>query len=138
MTREDLIEKYVSAHAECRWMDAGDLDDLLHSFVKELDSLGLPESLEDAAWQYAEQEIKTWGSNEPDERKEIHDDFIAGAKWSRSRVFKYSIDELDVKEDAAGYPFVRLGTLELYDYSKNEPLAKKGDKVKVIVIPEEK
>jgi hypothetical protein len=80
MTREDLIEKYVSAHAECRWMDAGDLDDLLHSFVKELDSLGLPEGLEEAADKYAH----SLGYDEEKERMEIasaKEDFIAGAEW---------------------------------------------------------
>ena len=37
MNAEDLIEKYVACHAECRWMNACDLDDLLHEFVAELE-----------------------------------------------------------------------------------------------------
>jgi hypothetical protein len=41
-----------------------------------------------------------------------------------------------VKIDAGGYPYVDR-TIELYDYEQDIPLAKRGDKVKVIVIKEE-
>jgi hypothetical protein len=37
--------------------------------------------------------------------------------------------EVDVKEDAGGYPFINK--IELYDYDKDEPLFKAGDKVVV-------
>lgn len=40
-----------------------------------------------------------------------------------------------VKEDACGYPYIPV--IELYDYDNDVPLAKKGDKVKVIIIKEE-
>lgn len=33
MTTGEIIDKYVEAHAECRWMDAGDLRDLLNAFA---------------------------------------------------------------------------------------------------------
>ena len=36
MKQEDLIDKYVEAHADCRWLDAGELRDLLNSFANEL------------------------------------------------------------------------------------------------------
>lgn len=36
MTKEELIDKYVAAHAECRWLDAGELRDLLNQFANEL------------------------------------------------------------------------------------------------------
>lgn len=41
--------------------------------------------------------------------------------------------ERTVKVDAGGFPYI--GEIELYDYDADKPLAKKGDKVKVIVIP---
>ena len=37
--------------------------------------------------------------------------------------------------DAGGYPYIPQ--MELYDYDKNIPLAKEGEKVKVIVIKED-
>ena len=40
-----------------------------------------------------------------------------------------------VKIDAGGYPYVD-STIELYDYDKDIPLAKRGDKVKILVIRE--
>jgi hypothetical protein len=36
MTTDQIIDKYVEAHAECRWMDAGYLRDLLNAFVQDL------------------------------------------------------------------------------------------------------
>ena len=36
--------------------------------------------------------------------------------------------ELEVKEDAGGYPYIDKH-IELYDYDTDTPLAKKGDKV---------
>lgn len=38
MTTDEIIDKYVEAHAECRWMDAGDLRDLLNAFAKEIEA----------------------------------------------------------------------------------------------------
>lgn len=34
---QDLIEKYVSNHADCRWLDASELEKLLNDFVVEYD-----------------------------------------------------------------------------------------------------
>ena len=41
----------------------------------------------------------------------------------------------EVKVDAGGYPYI--DATELYDYDKDMPLAKEGDKVKVIIIKED-
>ena len=38
MTTDQIIDKYVEAHADCRWMDAGDLRDLLNSFTKDINA----------------------------------------------------------------------------------------------------
>lgn len=43
--------------------------------------------------------------------------------------------QLIVKEDAGGYPYIPI--IELYDYEKDIPLAKVGDKVKVLIFKEE-
>ena len=43
--------------------------------------------------------------------------------------------EREVKVDAGGYPYI--DATELYDYDKDVPLAKKGDKVKVLFLREE-
>lgn len=40
--------------------------------------------------------------------------------------------EREVKEDAGGYPYI--DATELYDYENDKPLAKAGDKVKVVFI----
>ena len=38
MTTDQIIDKYVEAHAECRWMDAGYLCDLLNAFAQDLNN----------------------------------------------------------------------------------------------------
>ena len=40
--------------------------------------------------------------------------------------------EREVKEDAGGYPYI--DATELYDYDNDKPLAKAGDKIKVVFI----
>lgn len=40
--------------------------------------------------------------------------------------------EREVKEDAGGYPYI--DATELYDYENDKPLAKAGDRVKVVFI----
>lgn len=57
-----------------------------------------------------------------------------GAKWQKQQMMSKAIVR-KVKVDAGGYPYI--DTTELYDYNKDIPLAKEGDKVKVIVIKED-
>ena len=54
------------------------------------------------------------------------------AQWQKEQITKNAIDAT-VKVDAGGYPYIDA-TIELYDYDKDEPLAKAGDKVKILVI----
>ena len=61
--------------------------------------------------------------------------FKAGAQWQKNLLLQNAIDAT-VFEDAGGYPYVNK-TIELYDYDKDIPLAKAGDKVKIIVIKED-
>lgn len=60
MTTDQIIDKYVEAHAECRWMDAGDLRDLLNAFVQDLNNAqGITEAakvLVDSVEKYVRQE----------------------------------------------------------------------------------
>lgn len=60
--------------------------------------------------------------------------FKSGAKWQIARLMKDAID-VTVHIDAGGYPYIPQ--IELYDYDKDVPLAKEGDKYKVILIKEE-
>ena len=79
--------------------------------------------------------------------------FKAGANWQEEKdneekvlIYKHGFDDckeqmikdaLDavVKIDAGGYPYIPQ--MELYDYDKDIPLAKEGDKYKVILIKED-
>ena len=151
MTREDLIEKYVSAHAECRWMDAGDMDDLLHSFVKELDSLGIPESLEEAAKEYAILPMDV-GEGKVCIDKKVKRAFIAGAEYQRKQ--DQSLIELaedhamlagmnkmkkEMMEKAVGGRYMKADGkvyVESWLLDIDPDSVKAGDEVRLIVIPE--
>lgn len=60
--------------------------------------------------------------------------FEDGAKWKKEEMMKGAIDAV-VHIDAGGYPYIPQ--MELYDYDKDIPLAKEGDKYKVVLIKEE-
>ena len=53
-----------------------------------------------------------------------------------NRLKSYVI-ERTVKVDAGGYPHIDLESIELYDYDKDECLAKEGQKALVIIILED-
>jgi hypothetical protein len=57
--------------------------------------------------------------------------FISGAKWQINKMME-DATEATVHIDAGGYPYIPQ--LELYDYDKDVPLAKEGDKYKVVLI----
>ena len=56
------------------------------------------------------------------------------ANWQKERMMKDAIDA-EVKVDAGGYPYIPQ--IELYDYDKDIPLAKEGDRYKVVLIKED-
>jgi hypothetical protein len=58
-----------------------------------------------------------------------------GANWQKQQMMAKAVDAT-VHIDAGGYPYIPQ--IELYDYDKDIPLAKEGEKVKVIVIKEDK
>lgn len=57
--------------------------------------------------------------------------FIAGAQWKKERILNVAT-EREVKVDVGGYPYIDF--TELYDFDKDIPLAKKGDKVKLVIV----
>ena len=57
-----------------------------------------------------------------------------GMRLQKEKMMTKAID-VEVKVDAGGYPYIDK-TIELYDYDKDVPLAKKGDRYKVILIKE--
>lgn len=57
-----------------------------------------------------------------------------GKKNAEEQLMK-GATEVTVHEDAGGYPYIPQ--IELYDYDKDIPLAKEGDRYKVILIKEE-
>lgn len=68
--------------------------------------------------------------------KEWSDGYNKGIVRGKEKMMEDAV-EIEVKEDAGGYPIVPLDAIELYNYEKDKPLAKTGDKVKVIVIKED-
>ena len=59
--------------------------------------------------------------------------FCLGVNWKEQQMMQDAI-EREVKVDAGGYPFIEA--TELYDYENKKPLAKEGDKIKIIIIKE--
>ena len=57
-----------------------------------------------------------------------------GMQLQKEKMMAKAID-VEVKVDAGGYPYIDK-TIELYDYDKDVPLAKEGDKYKVVLIKE--
>lgn len=60
--------------------------------------------------------------------------FVDGANWQKEQMMAKAVDAT-VHIDAGGYPYIPQ--IELYDYDKDIPLAKEGDKYKVILIKED-
>ena len=55
------------------------------------------------------------------------------ANWQKTQMIK-NATEVTVHIDAGGYPYIPQ--MELYDYDKDVPLAKEGDRYKVVLIKE--
>jgi hypothetical protein len=68
-----------------------------------------------------------------DANQDKREGFIDGAKWQKQQMMQDAI-EREVKVDAGGYPYIEA--TELYDYENEKPLAKEGDKIKIIIIKE--
>lgn len=104
-------------------------DKELLSFIDSLPEEGI-EDLEEEVREY----IANNGYDGLDTEMEVQSIASYFANWQRENLMKEAI-ELKVKVDAGGYPYIDV--TELYDYDKNIPLAKAGDKVKIIIIKED-
>lgn len=62
------------------------------------------------------------------------DMFVSGAKWKIAKLMA-NATEVTVHIEAGNYPYIPQ--IELYDYDKDVPLAKEGDKYKVVLIKED-
>ena len=100
-------------------------------FVEKLASMELPESfsnLDEAADTFnREDAARMWDYEGKTEGEIVEAAFKAGAVWMAGQGWSR---ELEVEEDAGGYPYIDKH-IELYDYDTDTPLAKKGDKVVV-------
>lgn len=69
-------------------------------------------------------------------RKVFQWSLMQAAQWQYEKLMENAI-ERKITLDAGGYPKLDCDGIEFYDYSKDQPLAKEGQKVKVITILEE-
>lgn len=88
--------------------------------VKEVEESS--KDLEDEATKYAQDKYMPVQTAEA---------FRAGYNKCRQEMMNSAI-EREVKEDAGGYPYI--DATELYDYDNDKPLAKAGDKIKVLIV----
>jgi len=98
--------------------------------VEETQEEPVSKSLEEAAKDYSSNLNSIYGSI----GEQTRNAFKAGAKWQKEQLMKEAIDAM-VHIDAGNYPYIPQ--IELYDYGKDIPLAKGGDKYKVILIKED-
>ena len=78
-----------------------------------------------------------WQKQQDQSTIELAEDhaMLAGMEKMKEEMMANAID-VEVKVDAGGYPYIDR-TIELYDYDKDVPIAKEGDKYKVVLIKEE-
>ena len=94
----------------------------LSEWLDGLDVVEPSNDLEEAATKYAQDKYMPVQTAEA---------FKAGYNKCRQEMMNSAIKR-EVKEDAGGYPFIEA--TELYDYDNDKPLAKAGDKIKVVFI----
>ena len=92
----------------------------VQDIIKRVQGYKQPHGLDEAAIKYLRQYDKDNDGEEPC-ATEV---FKAGVKFQAEQGYSR---EVEVKEDAGGYPYIN--EIELYDYDNDKPLAKKGDKV---------
>ena len=122
MTTKELIQQYVTAHADNRWMDASELEALLTEFAEKLKEPA-SEDLEKAANEFG---IKQGVELKPFAIKF----FTAGAQWDREQIMK---DAIHCKVFWHDGPLLDY-TQEQQDDVLEKIGAEVGDKVKVIIV----
>ena len=97
MTTKELINQYVTAHADNRWMDASELEALLTEFAGKLKEPA-SEDLEQAAIDYDSCRPALYGEDDEGDYVEYieirKDAFIAGAQWQREQMMKDAVKGL--------------------------------------------
>ena len=122
MTTKELINQYVTAHADNRWMDASELEALLTEFAEKLQE-PVSEDLEQAAEEYVTKEGYLAGLH----YNSMVRSFKAGAQWQREQMMKdATLCQIENGED-----YMRLKCLSMGCSEKDN-----GSKVKVIIIKE--
>ena len=127
MTTKELINQYVTAHADNRWMDASELETLLTEFaekLKEPASEDLSDLIDKLSKRYPEVSFA-----------KLSRIAVSAAKWQREQVMKDAMNAIVVKPDYEVRGIVKSMRLQIDDDSI-ACAYDKGDKVKVIIIKE--
>ena len=84
-------------------------------------------------WTYIEEEGGECPLNEEFGADDLEEFARWGAEWQKQQMMANAVD-VTVHIDNGNYPYIPQ--MELYDYDKDVPLAKEGDKYKVIILKE--
>lgn len=116
--REEAAENYIAPIENDEGLDYINFNgrDIKDAFIA-----GAEWQYQKDRYEFAKIKTKTWCEGFDDCKKQMMEDAV----------------EIEVVEDAGGFPIVPLDAIELYDYENDKPLAKAGDKVRVIVIKED-
>lgn len=122
MTREEIIEA-ISEDKMMPFIQPEQLAEIVDFVIKSYQP-SLPSNLDEAAeMNFETMEVLEHENIFEETHRKI---FKAGAEWMAGQGETL---EVEVKEDAGGYPYIQ--SIELYDYDKDEPLSKQGDNVVV-------
>lgn len=125
------VHKIVSMDNSAYYFENGGKVEIINQELWELAEEPASKDLEEVATKYGTDEFPSLCSG----CKHIPiDAFKDGAKWQKEQMMANAV-EVTVRIDAGGYPYTP--EIELYDYDKDVPLAKKGDKYKVVLIKED-
>lgn len=115
MTTKELIQQYVTAHSDNRWMDASELETLLTEFAEKLKEPA-SEELEVAARRYV-RPLNAIGIRT----------FKAGSQWKEKQMMKNAID---------AHVNMEWNHLSLGGFAWSQTGLDLGDKCKLIIIKE--
>ena len=138
MTTKELINQYVTAHADNRWMDASELEALLTEFAEKLKEPA-SEDLEKCVVEQMEAD----GDVDDFVRRGI-DDIASkyaqlGAQWQKKQMMKDAVEAVVSQVPCANEIIFRNPASVSYWYLPSEMNRlgiNKGDKVKVIIVKE--
>lgn len=91
MTTKELINQYVTAHADNRWMDASELEALLTEFAEKLKE-PVSEDLADASNNYCLNIRKGYPRVKDEIDIFICNAFKVGAQWQKEKIMKDAIE----------------------------------------------